>query len=211
MKQPDQLTPSLDVFLPVLNIGQDKAPGLGRELIKGAGESGVGPKTVRKMLKPLESPRAWLASHREVTGLQLHAGIEDASEEHIDELEGYLHEVLSASLGKLVIDTPTLPTKVDPLGEGLALSVAGSPEAIQARILVKGALAHFYRLETVPPEIWSDDESATRPVVAYSCGPASNELLRYLNVALNCDDTLLDERTDIGGLATLPNPLRDQQ
>jgi hypothetical protein len=211
MTQPDQLTPSLAIFQEVLNIGEPQVTDLRQKLTKGEDGSLARPKVINKLLEPTQSLRSWIALPSEVRQLLHYAGIEDIDEEQIDELKEYVEEILPTAAQKQITDVPTLPTQLDPLGKGLVLSVAGNPEAMQARALVKAGLANFYRLISVPEEVWYDDEYVACTRLAYSLGPSTNGFLRRLNnVELNCDDTLLPARTELGGITVNPDPSRDQ-
>lgn len=199
MKQPDQDTPGLEISMPVINIGEKEISGLKERLADKTGEP-VDSRHMRKLFKPARSLRSMLASRHEIRLIQKYAGFPSIDEEHAEELKGYMDSVASETgLARRMIEAPTLPAEPEHINGGLALSIAGCLETVQARILVKGALCNFYGLKRVPAaRIWSDD-SITRPVLAMSYGSALNGLLLRLHKELTCDDELLPETTKIGG------------
>jgi hypothetical protein len=218
-----EMVPSVDVFHKITNIGNSQVDTLSRELI-GDEEAYQSPvelealeakrKSVKRLLGPARLIRSEVIIHSELLSFYERAGIHGITEEHIDELIEYLGGVIPnydpESPQKRLYDAPTLPTKVEPLGGGLVLSVARSEEMLQERALVKGALLNFYQLKSVHPKAWSDDERVTRAWLARSGGPLSNELLMQLKTKLDDKPDLLPNVAHIGGAVILPNPHRNQ-
>jgi hypothetical protein len=204
MGNPDQ-SPGLAFYLPVINIEDERVSRIRDRVAEGVKADS---KVLRKVFKPAKSLRADIATRQEIVNLQGYAGLgeTDVDEEHLEELEEYITGVVPETFLRHVIDTPTFPVRMEPTGRGLAVSIAGSVETMQVRTFVKGALSNFYNLRRVPDAVWLDDERATRPLIARSYGPGSNGLARHLYYELNCDDTLLPERTEFGGLTPGRSP-----
>jgi hypothetical protein len=201
--------PSLDIYHPVRNIGKGEVDALKEELIDDAGgETYATPEILSKLLRPARLLRAEVLIHSELLKFHDYIGLGEVSEEHIDELAEYLGGVLPDFSHHEVIDTPTLPVHRDPLGEGYVLSIAGSTEVMQERVLVKAALANYYRLPRTPTHVWRDDERTTRAWVARSVEPLSNDLLERLEAILLQKPDLLPDRAEMSGVLIKPNPFR---
>lgn len=210
--------PSLDIFHNVVNVDREDVAGLSRALI--GDESDYGSErtheefqerreTVRKLLRPARLLRAETIVHSELLRLHQYAGISDPGEEHIDELSGYMEEILTETWPDHIVDAPTLPLRLKKLGPaGVVLSIAGSVEMLQERVLAKVALAKFYRLSRVPDGIWLNDEQVTRPWLARAVGPEASNLIRELATTIQEVPDLLPERTEFGGVRLEPNPHR---
>jgi hypothetical protein len=197
----NQLRPSLDVFLPVENIGEEQVSRLEGILMDDEDPSEVTPKVLREVLRPLVSPRAKIMTAEEIARAHELIGRGDIDARHMGQVGTYLRGALDSLLPEETLAVPTMPPEIEPLNDGLIVRVAASPEVIEVRRLLWDSLATFHHVPKIPMEARLDDDLATGVWIGQSYGPATNGLARKLYVALHCDDGILENRTLIGSQA----------
>jgi len=203
-----QARPSFDVFLPVGNIGKDKLSRMEAVLDQDE-EHGlaVKPKLLHRVLAPAQSPRAKIVTAEELANVHEALDLGKMDQNRRQQLGIYIGGVLRSFFGDTKLSVPTRSPKLKPFNNGKLLSVAQSNEVAEGRSILKRALPAFYKVGSIPDEVWLDDKLATSVWLGQSDGPASSGLLEKLWVELNCDDTLLEARTEIGGSVKVqPNP-----
>lgn len=163
---------------------------------------------VTNLFKPARFLKTEVLIHSELLDLHDSIGLGEVSEEHIDELLDYMGGALPGQSHDETVTTPTFPIHRDELGKGHVLSIAGSATVMQERVLVKAALANYYRLPRIPNGVWREDERTTRAWLARSGGPFSNGLLKRLKILLEENPDLLPAETEMGGVVLRPSPTR---
>lgn len=207
MRQPDQLVrSSLELYVPVLNIGKEQTAGLSGKLLDRHGPS-VNPKDVRRVLRPAANPRANILLAEEVVNFHERLGLGWVEPEQLEDMRAYMASVLRIHFDDQPVGgVDTLPAHMDEEDGGLVLSIAGSEKVLSSRGVAQAALGAYHRVRRISPEVWvsADDELVTRVHLAESSGPASNDLLRPLYVEINSSDTLLEASTELGAAKAVP-------
>jgi hypothetical protein len=207
-------SPSLEIFLPVLNVGPEQTRQMKYHLrMDRLGEEELSDGKLDKLTEPSRAPKAYLIHPREVRQLQGWAKVGRPTEAHVTELKDYVEETLPQSWRQWMIHTPVLPMRFDRIGSrgDEALSIAGCKQTLKARSLVKQMLSNFYGPERPPRDLWMNDQRVTRPVIAQA-DPSSLDLLYTLGRAIeihNEDGLLLPHTINLGGVAVeavLPRP-----
>jgi len=195
-------TPSLSIIRRAENIGPESIARLKAAL---GVVSFFEDKYIDNVLQPTQRLGATIIGHGELKRLHLYLD-RPITPRRVQKLAQYMRSVLPP-FSEQPLEVPTLPSDINEAtgrNNRRVLTVAGSPQLIQERVLAREAVRNFYELDEVPAGVWLDDAYMTRIGIAKSNNRIESQMVKFLHGSLVPGSELLPSEVQLAPVEIVP-------